>query len=102
MSDDDPTKQAPTADRIEELISLVQGMNQEVKQVRSEVADLKQTVDSRLRETRPIWEAVQSRLDDISEDLGNVDRKLDVLHGDVLQVRADQKRLNDRVDRLEK
>jgi peptidoglycan hydrolase CwlO-like protein len=77
-------------------------MNQEVKQVRSEVADLKQTVDSRLRETRPIWEAVQSRLDDISEDLGNVDRKLDVLHGDVLQVRADQKRLNDRVDRLEK
>ena len=73
-----------------------------VRLIYSEVQSLNRTVDARLHDTRPMWEVVVARLDSLFEEVGNINRKLDVMHGDVLQVRADQKRLNQRVETLEK
>ncbi|HEX8472851.1 MAG TPA: hypothetical protein VF666_02365 [Pyrinomonadaceae bacterium] len=46
------------------------------------LTSLEDKVDARLRETRPIWEAVLSRLD-------VMDSKLDVLGRDLLETRAE-------------
>ena len=76
---------------------------------------LEDKVDSRLRETRPIWEAVLTRLTGVEERMGNLEtemrqvrRTMRALHEDVLQTRGTQvgldddfRKLNERVEKLE-
>jgi hypothetical protein len=73
-----------------------------VRLIYSELQSLNQKVDARLHDTRPMWEVVIARLEGLSEEVGNVNRKLDVMNDDVLQVRADYKRLDRRLHALEK
>lgn len=58
-------------------------------------------VDAHLHETRPIWEAVLSRLDSIDGEIKSVNRRVRVLHDDVLRVREEQEDLRERVTKLE-
>jgi len=90
---------------------------------------LEEKVDSRLRETRPIWEAVLTRLDGVENRLGGVENRLGgvenrlggvesrlegvekevkemrlgvtLLHEDNLPIRVAQRELRDRVEKLE-
>jgi len=69
---------------------------------------LEERVDSRLRETRPIWEAMQAdlegvknRLDGIEKEVKEVGRGVFLLHEDNLRIRQDQRELRERVDKLE-
>ena len=55
---------------------------------------LEDKVDSRLRETRPIWEGVLS-------EMKSLNRQVRVLHEDVLRVRVDQEDLRERLSKLE-
>ena len=86
------------------------------------LAALEERVDTRLRETRPIWEAVQTRLEGVENRLegvenrlGSVENGLEGLKGEVkklghavmsvhednLHIRADLRELNQRVEKLE-
>jgi septal ring factor EnvC (AmiA/AmiB activator) len=76
---------------------------------------LEDKVDSRLRETRPIWEAVLTRLTGVEERVGGLEtevrqvrRTMRTLHEDVLHTRGEQvgldedvRKLNERVEKLE-
>jgi len=62
---------------------------------------LEEKVDARLRETRPIWEAVLSRLDSLEGEVKSLNRQVRVLHDDVLRVRVDQEDLRERISKLE-
>ena len=102
-----------------ELVRLVQS-------VRAELAELKQTVEARLHDTRPIWEKVQAdiaqlqegqrRLETLHQSLEeklealrdetrtgfrNLKRQFGILNDTFLEVRADYKDLDRRVYRLE-
>ena len=57
-------------------------LNQRFDGLESRLTGLEEKVDARLRETRPIWESVLSRIEII-------DSKLDVLGRDVLETRAE-------------
>ncbi|HEX8188950.1 MAG TPA: hypothetical protein VF586_11400 [Pyrinomonadaceae bacterium] len=86
------------------------------------ITTLEDKVDSRLRDTRPIWEAMQADLahvkDDVAKvkddmahvkiDLANVrgevkviSRNVMLLHEDNLHMRSDQRELLERVEQLE-
>jgi peptidoglycan hydrolase CwlO-like protein len=58
-------------------------------------------VDARLRETRPIWEAMQARLENVENEVKEINRNVKVLHKDVLRVRVEQEELQERVEKLE-
>lgn len=73
-----------------------------VRLVYNELKSLNEKVDARLHDTRPIWEAVQSQLSQLSESIEDVNSKIEILHGDVLKVRTDYKKTNRRIDDLEK
>ena len=69
---------------------------------------LEEQSERRALETKPVWEqalaeilAVKEGLIEVREGLANVERKLDVLSLDIVQVRSDQRRLEKRIERLE-
>jgi chromosome segregation ATPase len=70
---------------------------------------LEALVDDRLKDTRPLWQGINQRLERIEEGqkdavnrLDRIERRLDQLALDVLDVRADQRRLDGRMDDLER
>lgn len=74
----------------------------------SRLTTLEDTVDRRLKETRPIWEQVLERLNKVEEKLSEVDdglrrvgRKFEVFANEMLELRADQSWLGKRIDKLE-
>ena len=97
---------------VTELRGEVTELRGEVTELREEVKALDQKVDSRLKETRPIWESALAQLKELRDDMDkgfrDIGYKMDVLAKDVLQVRADQRDLRsdqrdieDRLNRLE-
>jgi uncharacterized coiled-coil DUF342 family protein len=117
---EDLTRQLPDQpDGSAELLRLVQS-------VRAELAELKQTVEARLHDTRPIWEKVQADIaqlqegqqrletsqkgleeklealrDDMRTGFRNLKRQFGILNDTFLEVRADYKDLDKRVYQLE-
>jgi hypothetical protein len=68
----------------------------------SRLGALEQKVEERLYDTRPLWEGVQAQLTELKSEVDKgfrtVARRLDVISGDINQVRAD---LHDHESRLE-
>lgn len=62
----------------------------ELAALNQRLTTLEEKVDARLRETRPIWEAVLARVE-------IVDSKLDVLGRDLLETRAETDMLKKRL-----
>jgi len=65
-------------------------------------------VDARLEkleaksyDTKPIWERALAELLELREKVDNIERKIDVLSLDMVQMRADQVRTERRLDNLE-
>lgn len=108
--------------RIDRVETKVDGLDSRLSSVENKVdgldgrlTTLEEKVDARLRETRPIWEAVQTRLESVENRLGDVENGLEglkeevkklthgvmLLHEDNFQIRVDQRDLKQRVEKLE-
>ena len=62
---------------------------------------LEADAERRALETKPIWERALAGIAEVREAVYNLSRKVDALGRDMLQLRADQTRLESRMDRLE-
>ena len=62
---------------------------------------LENQAERRALETKLIWERALAEILAVSQKLDTVERKLNVLGLDMLALRADQTRLEDRMDRLD-
>jgi hypothetical protein len=58
-------------------------------------------LEAKSYDTKPIWERALAELLELREKVDNVERKLDVLGKDTVQLRADQVRTDRRLDNLE-
>lgn len=81
----------------------------------SRLTTLEEKVDTRLRETRPIWEAVLVRLENVENRIGGVENGLEglktdvkklthsvmLVHEDNLHIRGNQRELVQQVEKLE-
>ena len=99
---DNPTRERPDSRSFEERVFA----RFDTLDVR--ITTLEEKVDSRLRETRPIWEAMQADLATVKDDLATVkgeiksiNRNLKLVHEDILRVRVEQGDLDERVEKLE-
>jgi chromosome segregation ATPase len=59
------------------------------------LTSLEDKVDARLRETRPMWEALQAQMKEINKRLDTLDRKFDALIKDLFNLRVRVERLED-------
>jgi chromosome segregation ATPase len=60
-----------------------------------------QALEARALDTKPIWERALAEILLVKQGVEDLNRKIDVLNQDVLQVRADQRRVEMRMDALE-
>jgi chromosome segregation ATPase len=84
-------------------------IDEKLDRILSRLGALEALVDDRLKDTRPLWQGINQRLERIEEGqkdavnrLDRIERRLDQLALDVLDVRADQRRLDGRMDDLER
>ena len=94
---EDRTQHLPDGE-MRQVLTLLSSINERL-------TALEDKVDRRLQETRPIWEQVLARLDSLEGEVRTgfrkIERQLGTLAKDVLEVRADQRDLEDRIGRLE-
>ena len=57
--------------------------------------------EKRSLETKPIWERALAEIAEVRQGVEDLARKFNLIHRDVVQVRADQVRLEDRMDKLD-
>jgi TolA-binding protein len=102
------------------LFGLVKALDTKVEALDTKVEALDTKVEARLRDTTPMWELVISRLDTMAAEQASQGRRLDVietelrqlrrriegmiaeLSRDVVEVRAAQRDLEARIEKLEK
>ena len=68
----------------------------ELANLSNRLTTLEEKVDARPYDTRPIWEAVLSRLDSIEARLGRMEAKLNVFSKDLIETRTDVEMLKAR------
>jgi hypothetical protein len=84
MSNDDPTKQLPADDTLNQLVVLVQGVDAPLR-------TLGEKVDARLHETGPVWENVLSKLEEIETRLDRVEGTGLTTRSELRELRRDLK-----------
>jgi predicted nuclease with TOPRIM domain len=66
-----------------------------VASIDARLVSLEDKVDTRLHETRPIWEGVLERLTNIESELNNLNRQIRALIADQFQLRIRVEKLED-------
>ena len=115
---EDATQQLLVA-RVDRLISMVEPISGQLGNLEKRFDNLEKRfdnletkVDQRLRETRPIWENVQSQLTELKKEIAElrsetasgfrgVDRKIGVLSKNLVDMTADIQELRDLIEKLE-
>ncbi|HEX7318406.1 MAG TPA: hypothetical protein VF297_31155 [Pyrinomonadaceae bacterium] len=113
---DNPTQETPDSRSFEERVfarfdsldARIDRLGTKVDGLDGRLTTLEEKVDARLRETRLIWEAVQTRLEGVENGLEGLTQEVKKLthtvmlvHEDNLHIRAGQRELNQRVEHLE-
>ncbi len=87
--------------RLDGIDARFDGIDARFDAVEMRMEALETQAEKRALETKPIWERALAEIMEIRQSLGNVERKLDVLARDIIQVRADQTHLETRLEKLE-
>ena len=98
----DLTQEMPDARSFEERVfARFDALDTRLSDMDARLISLEEKVDTRLHDTRPIWEAVLARLDKIEDEIKSIRRQMRVLHDDIIRTRSDQEDLYERVTKLE-
>lgn len=60
-----------------------------------------QSLEARALDTKPIWEQALVEIIEVKESIYDIKRKFEIVTEDLIQVRADQRRVEKRMDTLE-
>jgi chromosome segregation ATPase len=91
----------PNDPRIDDLLTLARSMDTGIRNLGTRVEALESGLQEMRHESDTFWHSAQSQLTEIRSEIRKLDRKFDLLNQDVMEVRADQRDVNRRIDKLE-
>lgn len=108
---EETTQQLPNED-LRLILTRLDSIDTRLDSIEGRLSTLEDKVDRRLQETRPIWERALAEIGELREGfekfrtemnhgLRRIDRQIDVLNRNILDVRADLRYLDERVTKLE-
>ncbi|MDT4898150.1 MAG: hypothetical protein QOH25_3227 [Acidobacteriota bacterium] len=97
---EDPTKDLPNTRPFEErILAELSAMRTDFSNrfdlLETRLTSLEDKVDARLRETRPVWEGVQTQLKGIEKQLDDLNRQFKTLIQDSFNLRVRVEKLED-------
>jgi len=87
--------------RLDRLDARLDRLELRLDSLDARVEALEVQAEKRAVETKPIWERALAEILEVKNGLAELTRKIDVLSRDIVTVRADQLRLDDRLDKLD-
>jgi hypothetical protein len=115
MSDDETTL-LNGDDKLNQLITLVLEIKNELVDLKVNQKELADIVDRRLKDTRPIWESILTKVEAIESGFDNLklelkqelalgfrrlEKRMDLVHKDYEALRLDNALLEERLEQLE-
>jgi len=92
--------------RLDSVKTRLGNLEMRLDSVDSRLGNLETKVDERLKDTRPMWEAVQEQLSELKESqesgFRKLDRVFDEYAGDLGRLKGDYRGLEKQVDKIEK
>lgn len=115
MTEDETQKLTDTNSFEERVLAAFAALNARMASFETELSSVKdhvasfgvrltsseEKVDARLRETRPVWEAVNARLTTIEDTLDNLNVSFGLFAEDMIKMRGEHERIRRRVLSLE-
>jgi len=110
---DNPTRETPDSRSFEERVfARFDSLDERIGRFESRIEGkvdaldgrltaLEEKVDARLRETRPIWEAMQADLAQVKSEVKDSNRGLKLIHKDIFKVRINEAEQDERIDKLD-
>jgi len=99
---EEPTQNVSDGRSFEERVfARLDSIDARLDSVDARLLALELQAERRALETKPIWERALAEILEVKRGLENVERKIDVLSHDIVQVRADQSRADKRLTSLE-
>lgn len=99
---EDPTKNMVDERSFEERVfARFDSLDNRLIGIEPRLEKLKHQAERQAIETKPIWERALAEIMGVKNDVRNVERKVELLHSDMLQFRADQLGLERRVNEIE-
>ena len=107
MSDEENTKEFENARPIlERILARLDSMDARLYNVETRLQALEEQNERRAMETKPMWEKALAEIAETREEMrdgfATLARKLDVMNHELLEVKAEQVRIDKRMDQLEK
>ena len=92
--------------RLENLETRLENVETRLENVETRLENLEFKVDERMKETRPMWEALKTQLTELGESqekgFRRFDRAMDLVVGDLTRLHGDHVELESRVVKIEK
>ena len=85
----------------ERVFERFDALDRQMASFNERLTSLEEKVDRRMQETRPIWEAMQHKLEQLDEKSDRLSEKFDLILSDLYDTRANVKSLGKRVTNLE-
>lgn len=112
MSNDDATKNLDNHELLLQLIGMfrsfeqrLQSFEERLREHDARIESLEKTVEARIYDTRPMWEAVQLQIAELRADMEKgfrrSDRKAALFHEQVSDLYAYQRDMDERLEKLE-
>lgn len=90
---------------LERILMRLDSIDARLDSMDNRLSALEDKAERQAMETKPVWERALAEIAEtrmeIREGFESLERKIDILNRELLQVKADQARIDGRVDRLE-
>ncbi|MFY9608486.1 MAG: hypothetical protein WAU45_07715 [Blastocatellia bacterium] len=87
--------------RMEERQQRMETRQEKIETRLDEIDRRLQVLEQKTYDTKPIWERAIAELLELREDVHTLDRKFNIITRDLLTLRAEQNRLEDRMDKID-